>query len=114
MASSRPGSGSAARGNVVADIPDERGEFARERDADLVVLQPTGLQATVAVVQAQLRAPGDRADLGGLSLLTQLQGWADAGGEAVVPGGLDQDAAHMSVAGLGDRPEPALRAGGVR
>ena len=74
-------SGSGAGCNVPADIPDEAGKLAREGDADLVVLKAASLEAAVAVVQAQLRAPGDRADLCGLSLLTQLQGWADAGGK---------------------------------
>src|SRR5271167_682018 len=92
---------SGARGNVPADIPDEGGEFAGEGDADLVVVKAAGLEPPIAVVQAQLGAPGDRTDLGGLSLLTHLQASADAGGEAVVPGRLDQNAAHMSVAGLG-------------
>ena len=35
-----------------ADIPDEGGEFAGERDADLVVLKASGLEPAVAVVQA--------------------------------------------------------------
>src|ERR1700686_356632 len=104
-----PVSRSRTRCNVPADIPNEGGEFARERDTDLVVVQSAGLEAPVAVVQAQLRPPGDRADLGRLSLLTQLQALADAGGGAGVPGRLDQYAAHVSVAGLGDRPEPSLR-----
>jgi len=64
---------------VPADIPDEGGEFAGERDADLVVLQPACLEPPVAVIPAQLRAPGDRADIGRLSLLTDLQSGADAG-----------------------------------
>jgi hypothetical protein len=34
--------------------------LAGERDADLVVLQSASLEAPVAVVQAQLRTPGDR------------------------------------------------------
>src|ERR1700694_3198466 len=67
---------SGARSDVPADIPDESGEFAGERDADLVVLQPAGPEPAVAVVQAQVRAPGDRADLGRLSFLTNLQGGA--------------------------------------
>jgi len=100
---------SRARCNVPADIPDEGGEFAGKCDADLVVVQAASLEAPVAVVQAQLRTPGDRADLGRLSFLTQLEDSADAGGEAVVPGRLDQYAANVTVAGLGDRAEPSLR-----
>lgn len=67
-------SGSGTGCNVPADIPDEAGKLTRDCDADLVVLKASSLQAPVAVVQAQLRAPGDRTDLCGLSLLTQLQG----------------------------------------
>jgi hypothetical protein len=57
---------------VSADIPDKGGQFAGERDADLVVLQATRLEPPVTVMQPQLRTPGDRADLRGLSLLSQL------------------------------------------
>src|SRR5207302_1173427 len=99
--------------HVLADIPDEGGEFARERDADLVVLQTPSLKAPVAVVEAQLCTPGDGTDRGGLSLLTQLQSAAQAGGVAVVPGRLDQYAANVTVAGLGDRTEPSLGTGAV-
>jgi hypothetical protein len=58
---------------VPADIPDEGGEFAGQRDADLVVMQAASLEAPVAVVQAQPRASGDGADLGRLSFLAQVQ-----------------------------------------
>ena len=37
----------------------------------------------------------------------------DAGAAAVVVGGLDQQPAGVGGAGLGDRPEPPLAAGGV-
>src|SRR5579863_4428374 len=102
-------SGSRTWCHVPTDIPDEGGELPGECNTDLVVLKASSLQTPVAVVQAQLCAPGDGADLRGLSLLTQLQGSADAGREAVIPGRLDQDAPHVSIAGLGDRPKPALR-----
>jgi hypothetical protein len=78
--SAKAGVSSGARSDVPADIPDAGGEFAGERDADLVVLKSPSLKPPVAVVQPQLCAPGGRADLGRLSLLAQLQGSADAGG----------------------------------
>ena len=61
--------------DLLADAPDKAGEFARDRHADLVVLQAAGCQSPVAMVEAQLRAPGDRADRRGLALLALLQGW---------------------------------------
>jgi len=42
-----------------------------------------------------------------------LQNTADAGGEAVIPSCLHQDASRMAVATLGDRPEPTGTAAGV-
>src|SRR5207244_11873161 len=75
--------------------------------------QPPTAPLHDALPISQLRAPGDRADIGRLSLLTHLQGGADAGGEAVVPRGLDQYAANVTVAGLGDRAEPSLGTGRV-
>src|SRR5208337_1476206 len=47
--------------------------FAGDGDADLVVLQASRLESAVAVTEAQLGAPGDLADLGGLPLLADLQ-----------------------------------------
>src|SRR4029077_13454779 len=111
--SGKAGVSSGARSDVPTDIPDEGGEFAGERDADLVVLKPPSLKPSVAVVQSQLRAPGDRADLGRLSFLTHLQVAADAGWVAVIPGRLDEDAANVTVAGLCDRAEASLGTGGV-
>src|SRR4029077_9883830 len=111
--SGKAGVSSGARSDVPTDIPDEGGEFAGEGDADLVVLKPSSLKPPVAVVQSQLRAPGDRADLGRLSFLTHLQVAADAGGVAVIPGRLDEDAANVTVAGLGDRAESSLGTDGV-
>ena len=45
--------------------------------------------------------------------LAKLERLTDAGAAAVVVGGLDQQSAGVGRAGLGDRPEPPLGAGGV-
>ena len=42
-----------------------------------------------------------------------LERFTDRRAAAVVVGGLDEQPPGVSGAGLGDRPEPALRAGGV-
>src|ERR1700752_1217450 len=108
----RLASGSVARADMPADVPDEAGEFARERDADLVVLQAAGLESPVPMAQAQLRTPGDRADRRGLIFLAHLQHSAHAGGEAVVPGRPGPHPPYVGVAGLGNGAEPAVRATG--
>ena len=48
-----------------------------------------------------------------MSALAALERFTDRGAAAVVPGCLDQQPAGVRGAGLGDRPEPALAAGGV-
>src|ERR1700733_5574009 len=70
-------------------------------------------QFAIPVVQAQLRTPGDRSDGGRLLLFTLLQRHRDARREAVVPSRLDQYSPYVSVAGFGDRSEPALVTAGV-
>jgi hypothetical protein len=59
--------------DLSADIPEEGGQFAREGDADLVVVQASSFQAAITVVQPHLCTPGDRADWRRLSVLTRLQ-----------------------------------------
>jgi hypothetical protein len=41
-----------------------------------------------------------------------MTGWS-GGGMAVMPGGLDQDASHVRIAGLGDRPAPLFSPAGI-
>ena len=96
------------------DLPAVGGELAGDRDRD----DPAGFAAGVfelapAGVQPALRAPGDVDDLGCLPALAALERLTDDGAAAVVVGGLDQQPAGVGGAGLGDRPEPALSAGGV-
>jgi hypothetical protein len=90
------------------------GELARDRDGD----DPAGFAASVfelspAGVEPTLRAPGDVDDLGWMAALAALERLADHGAAAVVVGGLDRQPSGVGGAGLGDRPEPPLRAGGV-
>ena len=101
-------------GGPGGDLPAVAGELAGDRDRD----DPAGFVAGVfelapAGVEASLRAPGDVDDLGWLSALAALERLPDNGAAAVVLGGLDQQPAGVGRAGLGDRPEPALLAGGV-
>jgi len=87
------------RADVLADIPDIAGQLARDRNADYVVLQSARAQSPIAMAQAQLCSPGDRADLGWLAFLPDLQWHAHACREAVIPRRFDQDAADVTVAG---------------
>lgn len=64
--------GSGVRTDVTADVPEEAGQLAGDGDADLIVLQAARLEPAVAVTEAQLRAPGDVADLRRLTLLADL------------------------------------------
>jgi hypothetical protein len=101
-------------GSAGCDLPAVGGEFAGDRDGD----DPVGFAAGVfelapAGVESSLRAPGDVDDLGCLSALAALERFTDRRAATVVVGSLDQQPAGVGGAGLGDRPEPALRAGRV-
>jgi hypothetical protein len=96
------------------DLPAVGGELAGDRDRD----DPAGLAARVfelapAGVEPALGAPGDVDDPGRLPALAALERFTDDRAAAVVVGGLDQQPSGVRGAGLGDRPEPALAAGGV-
>jgi hypothetical protein len=52
-------------------------------------------------------------DLGWLVALAALEGFPDRASAAVVVGHLDQEPAGVGGAGVGDRSQPPLRAGGV-
>lgn len=51
------------------DVPDEGGEFARDRGAGLVVMDAPGLQAPEAAAEPELGATGDVAHGLGLALI---------------------------------------------
>ena len=101
-------------GSPGGDLPAVGGEFAGDRDRD----DPAGFTAGVfelapAGVEPSLRFPGDVDDLGCLPALAALERLADHGPAAVVVARLDQQPAGVGGAGLGDRPEPPMAAGGV-
>ena len=85
--------------------PDEAGELTCDGDDGLAGGLALGEHAVEAAVEAVHRLVGERDDLGGLPVTTALQALG-IGLMAVVPGGLDQQAAGMTVAGLGDRTAP--------
>ena len=65
------------------------------------------------VHQTELGLLGNGDDLGWLSLTASFEDKGRAGVVAVVPGGLHQEAAHVDIAGLGDRAAVLSIAGGV-
>ena len=96
------------------DLPAVAGELAGDRDGDDPVgFAPCVFELAPARVEPSLRAPGDVDDLRCLPALAALERFADHGPAAVVVGRLDQQPAGVGGAGLGDRPESALAAGGV-
>src|ERR1700674_3033628 len=96
------------------DLPAVAGEFAGDRDGDDPIRFAAGVfELAPAGVEPTLRAPGDVDDLGCLSALATLERFTDRGTAAVVVGRLDHQPPGVGGAGLGDRPEPALSAGGV-
>src|SRR3990172_566153 len=83
--------------------PDEPGELASDGDDGLGARLALGEQAVEAAVEAIHRLVGERHDLSGLTLTPALQA-RGVGLMTIVPRRLDQQAAGMAVAGLGDRP----------
>ena len=92
------------RSDLAAQIPYEASELSGDGHAHLVGLHPPSAQAPIALTQAQLRTPGNRAHSCGLIFLAHLQDAADAGSEPIVPGSLHEHTACMPVAGLGNFP----------
>jgi hypothetical protein len=95
------------------DRPDEAGELARAGDDDLLLWFAAAGHSLPALVEALLAAPGALDDDGVLAALAAGELVADRRPAARVPGRLDQQSADVAVADLGDRPLPALVAGGV-
>ena len=93
------------RGSVGGgDRPAEAGELARGGDGDDRAALAALLHPLPDVMQAPLRLPGERDDLGLAVALAAREAARDPGRPAVVPGGLDQQPAGVLAAGLGDRP----------
>jgi hypothetical protein len=94
-------------------LPEEAGELAgachRHLAGGLAAPAP---QVRPAIVQTALGTPGDRADPGVLAVLAAAQLGANPRFPCVVMRGLDQKAAGMNRAGLGDAPLAAALVGG--
>ena len=80
---------------------------------DVLLGFATGRQAAVASMQPMLRAPGVFDDRGRRAPLAFPQGVTEEGVMAVVPGGFDEHATQMGVAGFGDVSAGACDAAGV-
>ena len=91
------------------DGPAEAGQFAGGGDGDDGAAFGASFEPGPGAVQALLGALGDRDRFGGLAGLAVGEGFAGAGSGAVVPGGLDEQAAGVAGAGLGDRALAAVR-----
>ena len=98
---------------MLTDVPDKTEQFAGDSDTDFVVLQTTCAEASIAMAQSLLGVLGNSSDLGWLMFLADLQGATNAGGEAVVPGRLDQHTPSVAAAGFGDCAEATFGATGV-
>src|SRR5712692_10504057 len=108
----RVGSGAPER-LVGCDRPDEAGELAGAGDDDLLLRLAAAGHPLPTLVEALLAAPGALDHRGVLAALAAGELVADRRAAARVPGGLDQQAADVAVADLGDRALSAVRAGGV-
>lgn len=86
--------------------PQEPDEFASDRDVrDSCALAVLG-EVAVSVMQPDLGWPG--------TLVRRRAARGHAGCVAVVPRGLDQQPAGVTIARQGDMPTMLLRAGGAR
>ena len=104
-ASSADHSGFRVRSSVRVSVdarPAEAGEVAGDRDRRLA-FSTSLFEASPDVVEALLGLPGDRERLGRLAFLAALKRAARAGRAAAVPDRLDEQAAGLAGAGLGDR-----------
>ena len=101
-------------GSPGGDLSAVAGEFAGDRDRDDPAWFAAGVfELAPASVEPALGAPGDLDDLGGLAAPAAFERVTDRRAAAVVVARLDQQPAGVGGAGLRDRPQPALGAGGV-
>src|SRR3954469_1198569 len=87
--------------------PAVSSELARDRDDDDRARLASGLECVPASVQPAGAAPGPGLHSDRVAVSSPLERDTPARGTALMPGGLDQQPAHMAVARLGD---PALAA----
>ena len=95
-------------------LPEERGELARDGDRHHAGgLAAPEAQVRPALIEAPLGAPGDSDHARVLAFLATCELDADRRLEAVVVGGLDQQATGVGGPGPGDRALAADRIGGA-
>lgn len=92
--------------------PDEASEFPCDGDDDLGARLSSLEHSGEAAVEALHRLVCDGDDARGLALSSLCQA-ESAGAMAVVPGGLDEQPSHVTVAGLGDFSSMLFASGGV-
>ena len=91
------------------DLPAEGGQLARDRDGDDgVALAALLLERLPALVEASLCTPGNLDHTRVLAALANAKLVRDARRAPIVPGGLDEQAAGVLGAGLGDGALAAL------
>ena len=96
----------------VQDSPDKTTEFSDSgRDGDIAMFLV--IEAPELFVETVLGLQGNGDDLGRLSLAATLEDQVGSCAVVVVPGGLDQEASYMDIAGLGDRFPLFPASGGV-
>ncbi|MGH7485363.1 MAG: hypothetical protein ACREMY_07115, partial [bacterium] len=102
------GCSAVAKGLLDGDRPDEAGELPRAGDYDLLVGLAASRHSPPTAVKTLLGAPGALDHRRVSPSLSPGQLIADPGLEPGVPGGLDQEAANVGVADLGDRTPRTL------
>ena len=99
--------------HLASDRPHEGEQFASDGGDDDVGMLAARAQTPEALAQSHLGLPCDVLNDLRESFETFANGFGDLGGMTVSPGPLDEDAAGVGVAGLGDGAETAGRAAGV-
>ena len=84
------------------DDPEEPGEFTGDSDDGFLGRFSSEGETHEASVQPIMGAIGESDHTGGLSLAPASEREADRGSMAVMPGGLDEEASRVGVAGSGD------------
>jgi hypothetical protein len=97
----------------LANGPDEADQFARDGGDHHVLGLAGRRQPAIAIVQPQLRLPGDPHDLQLDALLPALDLLTDARRLGVGPGALDEQSSGLRIPRLGDAAPADLRAAGV-
>ena len=85
------------------DDPEEPGEFTGDGDDGLLGRLSSKSETQEASVEAIVGAIGKGDHVGRLPFAPASEGEADRGPMAVMPGGLDEEASCVGVAGSGDR-----------